>query len=1150
MEKIKGSVVATGKYTLWHRVEMKGMPLVVGTGYFPQATDVVGHRLANDELFEFLARFRREGCHVVFGGDLNAHMGANGDPAPTDAAGKMLLETAELADMVFVNTVAGLCSGGPSRVQVHEDGEQVSTVDYVMCSSALLPMVKSMVIHEEQMGSDHRPLVLVLGVQPVRGETRKMREVWRLDSIPDPNESRSWVKACSARMRDWSQRQVPMLAAARAVGLESQCVADVLDWSVQCALDGLAAERLGTKMVGPRTTPTVDAAMRMAQQHKAVCSDIMKTVVSDQQSSEQARCEARKQFLSASRALTSAAARTREYGELILFREVEAKQGDSKGFWSKFRCLRNSINVCKSPPPVATNSTGETVTDPVEVLRAWRDFSAGIASADLTGTSEECIYDEDYRVEVEERLDMMRRVRVHQPELDGPITRKEVFAAVRKLKMGKAPGEDGVLSDIIKTAADAVGTSKMRGDTGLVEALVLIFNYVFDNEVWPERWGSGVIVPLHKHDSRLLPSNYRPITLMSIMGKLFGIVVNTRLQDFSERMGTISDEQGGFRAHRGTVDQVFLLRGILASRKERGLQTYTTFIDARKAYDTVWREYAYTRIHDSGVQGKLWRQLQAMHQGLKRKVRHPLGLTEEFDVERGVAQGAVESPWVYSNFIDGLARALKDAGHGIVVAGRRVPLLMYADDIVLLAASLPELERMNAVATKFARQHRFQFNGEKSGVMVFNADKEERERAAAHKWQLFGEEVEVKKVYVYLGTALGTNEGCWKTHLIAAIKKARRRSADLLWVCRSDKGMRPRTSIVLWQAMVRPILEYASELWSGQVPAYLAKEAEEVQTVFLRGTLGLHANGGGVSNDVVRAEAGCEALVDRWAKLKLGYWRRLFVAAPNRLLLAVAKFRHAELTAGTGYGKRGWMTTARDALHQHGMHDAWADTKTAVNMNELEWKARVYDAVEDRADTRLHTHLQVMPSASEYRRIRAWEPTPEIYAFSSGEVGRLGRLTPERYLDDRRCLKGTRLKLLCRLGCLPVMDRVGREARPQWPKDTRTCLMCQQGKVESVAHFVSECPAYAPHRGRLHEQVTRALECSSANVTSSAYLDMGEHAQTRVLLGQRMGDPVAEDRVDKHVKKFLTKAWNMRAGMTEAVNSVMGMSYDVCAPAC
>ena len=101
----------------------------------------------------------------------------------------------------------------------------------------------------------------------------------------------------------------------------------------------------------------------------------------------------------------------------------------------------------------------------------------------------------------------------------------------------------------------------------------------------------------------------------------------------------------------------------------------------------MWREQAYVRVHDAGIRGKLWRQLMAMHGNISRTVRHPLGMTAPYDVDRGVAQGAVESPWLYSMFIDGLAQALKQAGCGIMIAGVRVPCLMYADDIVMLADS-------------------------------------------------------------------------------------------------------------------------------------------------------------------------------------------------------------------------------------------------------------------------------------------------------------------------------------------------------------------------------------------------------------------------------------------------------------------------------
>ena len=126
-----------------------------------------------------------------------------------------------------------------------------------------------------------------------------------------------------------------------------------------------------------------------------------------------------------------------------------------------------------------------------------------------------------------------------------------------------------------------------QGGSSFVDAMVLMFNYVFDTEEWPERWGSGIIFPLYKQDSRLEPGNFRPITLLSIVGKLFGLIVEKRLSDWSESNGIISDEQGGFRRKRGTPDQIFIMRELISSRKERNRPTLVTYIDARKAYDTV-----------------------------------------------------------------------------------------------------------------------------------------------------------------------------------------------------------------------------------------------------------------------------------------------------------------------------------------------------------------------------------------------------------------------------------------------------------------------------------------------------------------------------------------------------------------------------------
>ena len=974
------------------------------------------------------------------------------------------------------------------------------------------------------------------------------REAWRTDRLPCPPSDWSWVDACRHRFADWTNDTAAFIEAVKAAGDDASKAADVLDWSFQAALDEVAAEHLGTKWVGPRAVPVLDAAGRLAQSHHRLCQDLMHASMRDPAASDQDRREARQDFLQSSRRMLAANARRKRLDELRLFRDVEAKQADSKLFWSRFKAVRNSVFTSKSPPPVAVDGDGNTVTSPLKVLAAWREFCSKIAAADLTGTKEEGIYDEEYKLEVEARLAWLRQVRRHQPGLDKPITREEVFGAIRDLRVGSAPGEDGLLPSVLKHAADAVNNGKLRSDRGhnsVVTGLTMVFNFMFDQGVWPERWGSGVIVPIHKHDSRLDPSNYRPITLLSVLGKLFGRVINTRLSNFSEATDSVCDEQGGFRRKRGTPDQIFLLREILASRKERGLATYATYIDVRKAYDTVWREQAYVRIHDSGVRGKLWRQLQAMHQGLSRRVRHPLGLTDAFGVERGVAQGAVESPWVYSAFIDPLARALKAAGLGVWIGGVQVPLLMYADDMVMLARSQEELHRMNAVVSAFAKRNRFQFNGDKSAVMAFNATPAARKRCAEQAWSLSGETVEVKSSYVYLGTVVPADGLDWDQHVRTAIEKARRRSADLLWALRADRGMRPRTAVTLWQSLVRPLLEYASELWSGSISEANAKAAERVQMTFLRGTLGLHANGSGAANEVVRAEAGVERLQDRWAKLKLGYWRRIHSAPPGRLLRVVAEFRHGELQAGgRAYGTLGWMAPMRACFAAVGLLALW-HAPAAARMSWAAWRRRTYDAVDTASDAARAARMAGMSSASTYIGVKAWGPNPEEYSFSTGEQERLGQHVPERYLDDRVDLKGTRLKVLCRLGCLPLMDRVGREARGgRWPKAACVCPGCGLGQVETTSHFVLDCPAYAVHRARLFTEAQRAIASAPGQGTTS-FADRPPGSQLALLLGQRIDAPRAENRLDRAFKRFLRKAWNIRAPITAEVNKLMGTNYEV-----
>jgi hypothetical protein len=261
----------------------------------------------------------------------------------------------------------------------------------------------------------------------------------------------------------------------------------------------------------------------------------------------------------------------------------------------------------------------------------------------------------------------------------------------------------------------------------------------------------------------------------------------------------------------------------------------------------------------------------------------------------------------------------------------------------------------------------------------------------------------------------------------------------------------------------------------------------------------------------------------------------------------VAAFRHQELvrSGGAGLGSKGWMAKAKEALGSVGLTEYWDDPRKAARENAYYWKEQVYSAVETAAEVKRATRMKGMPSVQVYNNIKDWGNNPEAYSFSTGEEGRPGRLVPERYLDDRTLLKGTRLKLRCRLNCLPVMDRVGREVKPKWPKHNRVCFACGCGAVEDTHHFIMDCPRYATKRAGLLDQIGLILSSASCDLTAPAFASMNGRAQCEVILGKRIDDPIAENRIDAAVKRYLIKAWNLRAGVTAKINAALGTTYDV-----
>ena len=209
-------------------------------------------------------------------------------------------------------------------------------------------------------------------------------------------------------------------------------------------------------------------------------------------------------------------------------------------------------------------------------------------------------------------------------------------------------------------------------------------------------WNKCIISPIPKSSTTdpRDPLLYRGIALASSMYKLYCSVLNTRISSWCEENYKITDEQNGFRKNRSTIDHVATLTDIIDTRKKnRKLSTYCAFIDLRKAYDCINRDLLLCKLEGIGT-GKLLGAFRSLYTSVSSCVRVNNLMTDWFDVSCGLRQGCCLSPLLFNLFINDLVLRIKALGKGVHVGDQHVSILLYADDVVLMADNAQNLQSM------------------------------------------------------------------------------------------------------------------------------------------------------------------------------------------------------------------------------------------------------------------------------------------------------------------------------------------------------------------------------------------------------------------------------------------------------------------------
>jgi hypothetical protein len=463
-------------------------------------------------------------------------------------------------------------------------------------------------------------------------------------------------------------------------------------------------------------------------------------------------------------------------------------------------------------------------------------------------------------------------------DLDQDWTADDVNRALKKLSAGSA------CLGPLKAALIKAGGGL------LVPVLARLFTAVFRSGCAPREWLLGAITAIHKKGDATEPNNYRGITVGHVLGKLYALMLNARLSAWAEASGVRAVGQGGFRQGFRTTDNCFVLRALVERARAQGNKLYICAVDLEKAFDSVDRPLLWAALQRAGIGGCMLATIQALYADVPVCVKTAGGLSSTFQSIIGVKQGCPLSPLLFGLFLDDfeqhVQRTLGAATACLpVLAGRNIPPLLFADDMLLISTSPAGLRAQLLALQSYCDSKKLTVNAAKTQVMIMRPGGGSGGRLAADEvFSYAGKPLEVVKATKYLGLTfaqLSKRHGfaCCAEELARAGRRAlfaMRRRAWEMGAGATEHQLR------LFDIFVQPVLSYGCEVWGVDLLGQLDCAPERVHRWFCRRLLGLPQ---GASSAVALAELGRWPLHVHWVRQLCRFWNRLLeVQGEERLV--------------------------------------------------------------------------------------------------------------------------------------------------------------------------------------------------------------------------------------------------------------------------
>ncbi|XP_075248360.1 uncharacterized protein LOC142341320 [Convolutriloba macropyga] len=357
------------------------------------------------------------------------------------------------------------------------------------------------------------------------------------------------------------------------------------------------------------------------------------------------------------------------------------------------------------------------------------------------------------------------------------ISEEEIERQLLGLQANKACGPDNIRNIILKNAP------------ALAKSLKLIFQTCLNKGKFPESWKTSEITPIYKENDKADITQYRPISLLKNVSKVFEKVIFERLYPPIER--TLSDSQHGFRKKRSAVLQLILftdeLYQQLESKKCNDIRTL--YVDFRKAFDKVAHKRLIQKLENIGLGGKLLQLLESYLTNRTQRVKIGTSKSKTRNVTSGVPQGSILGPLMFIIYIDDLPEEISD-----------IPAFGYPDDFKAITHGEHECETTLGEIQKWSKANHMDLNVSKSKTLLIRGDLAQRDEAG----------LETVATQKHLGVVMSRNLS-WSANCQLRTTKAWKAFYTLKRNVSSRTSM--ETKLNAYIGYVVPVLTYASQVW-------------------------------------------------------------------------------------------------------------------------------------------------------------------------------------------------------------------------------------------------------------------------------------------------------------------------------------------------